>query len=253
MDDALTILDYLPLSYRNMEEERYIGFLWDSFATNYENEKYEFANLAFHLLYMSYICFAVWRIRAARRLDFEKAMVGFQSETENKLYKADSPFQFYEHLKESAIFRFIKLIGCGNEQVGELAKFVKFRNRIAHPSGTTLFNDQQALDDHIAQVLTEIRNLQANMVPVLHELFSEFLRSDSNDPEKREAPDAQTEIEANLLHRHYLSQKDIEACLIFDIGTLADQENFSAAKALFDDFFKYAKLIRCDLLTAHHF
>ena len=67
MDDALAILDYLPLSYRNKDEERYVGFLWESFATNYENGKYEFANLAFHLLYMSYICFAVWRIRAARR------------------------------------------------------------------------------------------------------------------------------------------------------------------------------------------
>lgn len=236
MDDALAILDYLPLSYRNKDEERYVGFLWESFATNYENGKYEFANLAFHLLYMSYICFAVWRIRAARRADFEKAMVGFQSEVENKLFKADSPFQFYEHLKESAIFRFIKLIGCGNEQVGEFAKFVKHRNRIAHPSGTTLFNDQQALDDHVAQVLTEVGNVQARMAPVLHELFSDFLCGDSNDPEKREAPDAQTEIETNLLHRHYLSRKDIEACLRFDIDTLAGHERFPAIRALFDDF-----------------
>lgn len=236
MDDALAILDYLPLSYRNKDEERYVGFLWESFATNYENGKYEFANLAFHLLYMSHICFTVWRIRAARRADFEKAMVGFQSEVENKLYKADSPFQFYEHLKESTIFRFIKLIGCGNEQVGEFAKFVKYRNRIAHPSGTTLFNDQQALDGHVVQVLNEVGNVQAHMTPVLHDLFSEFLRSDSNDPEKREAPDAQTEIETNLLHQHYLSQKDIEACLHFDIGTLASHENFPAIKALFDSF-----------------
>lgn len=236
MDDALSILDYLPLSYRNKDEERYIGFLWESFANNYENGKYEFANLAFHLLYMSCICFAVWRIRAGRRADFEKAMVGFQSEIENKLFKVDSPFQFYEHLKESTIFRFIKLIGCGNEQVGEFATFVKFRNRIAHPSGMTLFNDQQALDDHVAQVLTEVGNVQAHMVPVLHDLFSEFLRSDSNDPEKREAPDAQTEIETNLLHRHYLSQKDIEACLLFDIDTLAGHESFPAISALFDDF-----------------
>lgn len=236
MDDALAILDYLPLSYRNKDEERYIGFLWESFASNYESGKYEFANLAFHLLYMSYICFAVWRIRAARPTDFEKAMVGFQSEIENKLFKADSPFQFYEHLKESAIFRFIKLIGCGNKEIGEFAKFLKYRNRIAHPSGTTLFNDQQALDDHIAQVLTEVGNLQVHMMTVLHDLLREFLSGDSNDPEKREAPDAQTEIETGLLHRYYLSRKDIEACLSFEIDTLADHENFPAIRALFDAF-----------------
>jgi hypothetical protein len=236
MDDALAILDYLPLSYRNKGEERYVGFLWESFATNYENGKYEFTNLAFHLLYMSYICFAVWRIRAARRADFEKAMVGFQSEVENKLYKADSPFQFYEHLKESTIFRFIKLIGCSNEQVGEFAKFVKYRNRIAHPSGTTLFNDRQALDDHVAEVLKGVANVQTHMTPVLHELFSEFLCSESNDPEQREAPDAQTEIDANFLHRNYLSQKDIEACLGFDIDSLSGNAKFPEIKALFDTF-----------------
>lgn len=66
MDDALAILDYLPLSYRNKDEERYIGFLWESFASNYEIGKYEFANLAFHLLYMSYICFACLVILADR-------------------------------------------------------------------------------------------------------------------------------------------------------------------------------------------
>ncbi|MEY4592490.1 MAG: hypothetical protein RIR18_1385 [Pseudomonadota bacterium] len=236
MDDALAILDYLPISYRNKEEERYVGFLWESFATNYENEKYEFANLAFHLLYMSYVCFAVWRIRAARKSDFEKAMVGFQNEVENKLFKADSPFQFYEHLKESAIFRFIKLIGCGNKQVGEFSRFVKFRNRIAHPSGTTTFNDRQALDVHIALVLTEIANIQNHMTPVLQELFGAFLCSESNDPEKREYIDDSDQIREALVHDNYLSQKDIEICLGFDINTLAGNANFPAIKTLFDAF-----------------
>ncbi len=236
MDYAQVILDYLPLSYRNKEEEQYVGFLWDSFVSNYESEKFEFANLAFHLLYMSYVCFAVWCIRAARKADFEKAMVGFQNEVENKLFKADSPFKFYEQLKEATIFRFIKLIGCGNEQVGEFSRFVKFRNRIAHPSGTTTFNDRQALDEHIALVLTEIGNIQNHMTPVLQELFGAFLCSESNDPEKREYIDDGDEIREALIHDHYLSLKDIETCLGFDINSIADNENFAAITALFDAF-----------------
>jgi hypothetical protein len=185
---------------------------------------------------MSYVCFAVWRIRAARKADFEKAMVGFQNEVENKLFKADSPFKFYEQLKEATIFRFIKLIGCGNEQVGEFSRFVKFRNRIAHPSGTTTFNDRQALDEHIALVLTEIGNIQNHMTPVVQELFGAFLSSESNDPEKREYIDDGDEIREALIHDNYLSQKDIETCLSFDINTLADHTDFLASKALFDAF-----------------
>ncbi|PLY12827.1 MAG: hypothetical protein C0631_15875 [Sedimenticola sp.] len=67
MDEALRIHDYLPISYANHEEQAYISFLWDAFETNYNTEKYEFANLAFHLLYMSFVCFSVWQIRAARQ------------------------------------------------------------------------------------------------------------------------------------------------------------------------------------------
>jgi len=236
MDDAQAILDYLPFSYRNRDEEEYVGFLWDSFVSNYESEKFEFANLAFHLLYMSYVCFAVWRIRAARKSDFEKAMVGFQNDVENKLFKADSPFKFYEQLKEATIFRFIKLIGCGNEQVGEFSRFVKFRNRIAHPSGTTTFNDRETLDVHIALVLTEIGNIQNHMAPLLQELFGAFLCSESNDPEKREYIDDGDQIREALIHENYFSQRDIEACLSFDIDTLAAHENFPAIKLLFDAF-----------------
>lgn len=236
MDDAQIILDYLPFSYRNKEEEQYVGFLWDSFASNYESEKFEFANLAFHLLYMSYVCFAVWRIRAARKADFEKAMVGFQNDVENKLFKADSPFKFYEQLKEASIFRFIKLIGCGNEQVGEFSRFVKYRNRIAHPSGTTTFNNRQALDAHIALVLTEIGNIQSHMTPVVHELFGAFLCSESNDPEKREYIDDGDQIREVLLHDNYLSQKDIETCLDFDINAMTGNPDFPAIKTLFDAY-----------------
>ena len=50
-------------------------------------------------------------------------MVGFQNDSESDLLAADSPFKFYEKLKESQIFRFLKLIGCANAQVGEFAKF----------------------------------------------------------------------------------------------------------------------------------
>ena len=78
--------------------------------------------------------------------------------------------------------------------------------------------------------------MQAQMIQVLQELFGDFLCSDSNDPEKREAPDARTEIESNLLHRYYLSQKDIDTCLAFDIGSLSGHVAFPAINVLFDDF-----------------
>lgn len=235
MDEALRIHDYLPISYANREEEAYIRFLWDAFETNYNTEKYEFANLAFHLLYMSFVCFSVWQIRAARRADFDKAMVGFQSDVENKLASADTQFKFFENLKESAIFRFIKLVGCDNQQVGEFSKFVKQRNRIAHPSGTVFFNSRENIDTQIEQIMVEIDHIQQHMTPVLHDCLRAFLEQNA-DPEEWEYSLPRDQIDAALIHAHYFSRKDIDECRAFDISALDGHSGADSIHELFDAF-----------------
>src|SRR5258708_38832133 len=119
MEEALELASYLPVSYKAQSESEYIEFLWDAFRSNYTNGKYEFSSHAFHLLYMSFVSFAIWQIRLVRELDFKKALIGFQLESETTLLGADTPFKFYDRLKESQIFRFLKLIACENDQVGE--------------------------------------------------------------------------------------------------------------------------------------
>lgn len=94
---------------------------------------------------MSFVSFSIWQIRLARPEQFAVAMVGFDK-SENALMACESPFKFYDQLKQSQIFCFLKLIGCTNQQVGEFAKFVKRRNKIAHPTGTVFLNDRPAID-----------------------------------------------------------------------------------------------------------
>lgn len=221
MDEALELGDYLPVSFKTRSEQEYVAFLWDAFQSNYESGKFEFASLAFHLLYMSFVSFSIWKIRLVREQDFRNALVGFQSESEVKLLEADTPFKFYEKMKESQIFRFMKLIGCTNEHVGEFAKFVKRRNRIAHPSGTVFFNDRASINREIAEMMQEVANIQQHMHPIILEAYGRFL-VDSADIDEREYALPEQEIEANLIHRNYISQKDIEVCLGFDLTSLID-------------------------------
>jgi hypothetical protein len=231
MDEALELIDFLPLSYKTRSEGEYVAFLWDAFQSNYASEKFEFASLAFHLLYMSYISFSIWKIRIVREQDFRNALVGFQNDAENSLLEADSPFKFYERLKESQIFRFLKLIGCDNEQVGKFAKFVKRRNKIAHPSGTVFFNDQVSIDAEIAEMMREVANIQQHMRPIIVEVYGRFL-VESADIEEREYADPDEEIEAGLIHRNYVSQKDIEICLTYDLSKHEKHANFPGIEAL---------------------
>ena len=180
---------------------------------------------------MSFVSFSIWQIRLVRERDFQHALVGFQSESEVKLLEADSPFKFYEKLKESQIFRFLKLIGCTNEHVGEFAKFVRRRNRIAHPSGTVFFNDPNSIDAEIREMMHEVKNIQRHMRPIISEVYGRFLVDSSNLDEREYAPDAE-EIEANLIHRNYVSAEDLKVCLAHDITKLKASENFTAIESL---------------------
>ncbi len=230
MDEALELGEYLPQSFANASEQAYLDFLWSAFETNYEAERYEFASLAFHLLYMSFVSFSVWQVRLARPEQFAMAMVGIDK-SESALIACESPFKFYDQLRESQIFRFLKLIGCSNQQVGEFAKFVKRRNKIAHPTGTVFFNDQAAIDAEIAEMMKEVRNIEAHMQPVIVELYRRFL-ADSADPETREYAEPGDEVTANFVHANYMSAADLVICRGLDIETLSDEPGFEDMQAL---------------------
>src|SRR5512137_669730 len=98
MEEALELEKYLPVSYKTQSEGEYVTLLWGAFESNYTNGKYEFASLAFRLLYMTFVSFSIWQIRLVREQDFKHALIGFQSDAENMLIGADSPFKFYEKL-----------------------------------------------------------------------------------------------------------------------------------------------------------
>jgi hypothetical protein len=125
----------------------------------------------------------------------------------------------------------LKLIGCNNQQVGEFAKFVKRRNKIAHPTGTVFFNDQAAIDQEITEMMLEVRNIEAHMQPVIQQLYARFLL-DSADPEEREYTAVGDEVAANFVHKNYMSAADIAFCRTFDIETLRDEPLHDTIKEL---------------------
>ncbi|HDV4112532.1 hypothetical protein IEG03_30940 [Pseudomonas aeruginosa] len=218
MDAALEIHEYLPLAYPSTGEGEYIRFVWEAFESNYVAGKYQFAMLAFHMLYMSYVYFSVWQIKQAKPEAFTHAVLFQQKEKE--LLTASSPFTFSE-VNERSIFKFLRLAGCESQHIGKFQKLVDQRNEIAHPNGNIFFSDQATADQRIEEVMQQIRGIQAHMPIVLHACLLRFLR-DSANPDEREIADSEVHVEMNFLHKHYLSRKDLEACLACNIGNFDD-------------------------------
>lgn len=123
------------------------------------------------------------------------------------------------------------MIGCDNAQVGEFAKFVKRRNKIAHPTGTVFFNDRAEIDREIAEMMREVRNIETHMRPVILELYRHFLR-ESAEAEVLEYATLDDEVTANLVHKNYMSAADLVFCRSFELQSLKVAQGHDTALAL---------------------
>jgi hypothetical protein len=239
MEEAAELADYLPLSFmsrrdgipwdKTPKEQEYIEFLWDAFETNDTHGKYQFAFLAYHMLTMSFIYFNIWQIKQTRPADFEKGLIGFARD-EKALLEATSPFVF-STVNERSILRFLKLIACDNGKIGTYAKLVDDRNESAHPNGNIFYSTEAALDIKITEILRMVAEIQAHSKPVIEHCYREFLLQ-NHEPDEREYADAADQIREVLIHGNYLSQKDIEICLGFDVESLAEHPGIEGMREL---------------------
>lgn len=218
IEDAQRIFDYLPVSFRNEAEQEYISFLWETFVANYEAEKYPFAFLAYHMLFMSFVYFEIWQIKANHSADFEKAMIGFNKNMEKELMESTTPFLLWR-VKESNVFRFFKLIGMSDSEISQCAKIVRERNDTSHSNGNIYFRDQRSLDEKIDSVLRCVEVIQRHSEKVLKSCYENFLLM-SADLENREFIGDEDQIREVLVYGNYLSPRDIEHLQKYDCREL---------------------------------
>ncbi len=232
MEEAFEILDYLPIRFKQQSEQEYIEFLWDSYQSNYENGKYQFSFIAFHMLFMSYVYFNIWQIKTVRKEDFDKIKLGFSEE----LSKATSPFDFSKE-GESRIFDLLKYLCASHTDVkaliGKYKSLVKERNDIAHANGNIPFRNVAYLETVIRNIVRYANEIQQYSKPIILECFESFL-IESQDEDTRQFFDLSEQINEVLIHEHYLSKKDMEFCLDYDITRLSNQPKFDEIERIFE-------------------
>jgi len=233
-EDAYKILDYLPYSYKTKQEQVYIEFLWDSFESNYKNQKFQFALIPFHMLFMSAVYFDIWKIKINNQNDFEKALIGLRKEDEKIMSEASWPFTFSK-INESHIFRFLKLINFDNCKIGNFCKVVDDRNSVAHSNGNIFVQAQESLDSKISEILRCIEDIAEHSKHLIKNIFQNFLLENWNVDE-RENLDDKEQIRQLLIQRSYFNSKDIKFCLNFDIRTLQEKQHYAEMSSLFDSF-----------------
>ncbi|TRX32978.1 hypothetical protein FNW52_16095 [Flavobacterium sp. ZT3R18] len=232
MEEATYIFNYLPVRYKDTNEDEYIKYLWSSFESNYDNEKYQFAFMAYHMLFMSFVYFNIWQVKSIKEEDFNKIKLGFS----DRLDKVTNPFMLSAE-GESRIFDLLKYLCSShsdvNALVGRYKSLVKDRNEIAHANGLIPFRTTKYLESKINDILRYAEEIQSFTKPIIQECFEKFL-IESQDEDIRQCYDISTQIEEVLIHQHYLSQKDIEFCLEYDVQKLNEQPNFAEIERIYE-------------------
>ncbi len=242
MEEAYEILNYLPIRFKQKNEQEYIEFLWDSFESNYKNEKYQFSFMAYHMLFMSFVYFNIWQIKSVREEDFDKIKLGFNDD----FGKATNPFMFSTE-GESRVFDLLKYLCASHSDVkaliGQYKKLVRERNDVAHANGNIPFRTLTYLETRISDIVRYASEIQSYSKPIILECFEKFL-IDSQDVETRQYFVIGEQINEVLIHEHYLSQKDLEFCFEFDITKLAKQPKYDEIQKIFDNLkIEYAEEI----------
>lgn len=155
---------------------------------------------------------------------------GWKSETERPAFTAKNRLRFLRDYQKRAVQALQDAVAEGQS---------RFLFEMATGTGKTL--TAAAVIKLFLRTGNAQRVLFQNyMQPVIHDCLRHFLL-ESLVPDEREYYESDNQIREVLIHANYFSQKDIEVCLAFDIGTLADNSHFSDISALFFEFVQYYK------------
>lgn len=232
MEDAYPIFDFLPISYRSEEEAEYIQFLWETFVKNYESEKYQFAFLSYHMLFMSFVYFNIWQIRKMEEDDYNKVTLGF-----NECFEIpSSPFSFSQE-QERKIFEIFKYWGLPKDYIGKYKKLVNDRNDVAHSNGNIIIRTEPSLSDKIRQILRYAEEIQNASKATLQRFFTRFL-IENQYPETRQYLNTQDQVKEAFIHESYLSKKDLGICLNMDFNRFKSESNYAEIDAMILELMK---------------
>jgi hypothetical protein len=245
IEDAQRIFDFLPLEYKTQTESEYVAFLRDAFTVNYEQEKYQFAYFAYHMLFMCLVYFQLAKIYLNSPEEIKRLLIfthNAQTAIDNyekkhkEATKNNMPSPHFDPFslaaeKESSIVGLFVSIGCDRETIGRLKKIIDERNNIAHSNGNINFSNQSSLDGKINELLACIAHIHENSRSIITSCTEKFLLESAN-PEGNEFYDENDQVRELFAKGNYLSSQDILVASEFPIEQLKDKTNYQYIEKL---------------------
>lgn len=138
---------YLPIDYGDEDNTRYRQYLIDTYIENCSNEKYQFALMAFHMMFMSFLYSEFWILKT-----FSYSKVERLCTSNGKFKDVQNIFEASVIPEQTMIEQFLSLFSWHPNRKSTVKGFVDKRDHCAHASGEIEY-DKAGAERYFQEVL----------------------------------------------------------------------------------------------------
>lgn len=237
MEDYIDkIFNYLPIKFADDEANYFLKYLEETYLENIRNQKYQFAFMAFHMLYMTFCYKTKWFLKTQNNLKINQILKDYIAKRDKRAF-FNVLFDL-ARFSEKEIFDSLlgSLKGFNSNDIDNCKIHVTKRNHCAHASGKIEYNKED-ISYIISDELKYIERMQSKIKPDLIEFFEKF----SNDNWKKSFIGGDIE---NVFTNNNISRKDLELIIDMDLSLFkkkSDNEKVVFQKILYLVFINEAQ------------
>jgi hypothetical protein len=220
MEDFINeIKEFLPFNYKDSLNKEYISYLIEACDKNSLMGKDQFAFIAFHMLYMSFIFKVVWQSNQINHNNIHNLLQNHYSSLGNY----ESPFDL-SIVKEKDSIKFLKCFGFHVNKIDQFISPINNRDHCAHASGFIQYYKNDII--HLAsQEISYIKAIQEKLTSLLSKLFQNFFSKNFKPSDAGSFFPSGLEAADSFIQQNILSPKDLEIVVNFNYSFLSQESS----------------------------
>lgn len=204
MEDLYEFNKFFPYGTTDEMLNSYIEHHIGSLNKCADNELFSSAYAHLHLLYMAFIYIQLLRIARDKKTEFEYGCIGFPNQQQDFLKNPTSPFSFAP-VNEKSVFRFFRLVGFNDADIGNIGSLINTRNKRMHASGSLHCSTAEEFEEELAEYLRRMRLVIKNQSNFLSGIYTELVSTYDE-----EYVFTQDDLESNFTDQYLFSEYELK-------------------------------------------
>jgi len=221
MDDIYRIFDYFPIQPDEQTVLDYTAHHRKHLEACCTQQLFASAFIHIHLSYMTFIYLQLKRIAKEKQEVFRYSWILSSRDEKNFLQRAANTTTFaFSCLNEKTVFRLFRLVDFDDDTIGNLSKFIDWRNDAAHATGKIQYAEVTHFEKILTDYMGRMEETIAKQERFLKEIYRKRLRDINFEEDYQIAND---DLETEFIIPLQLSINEIKMIMAWNMKDKASQ------------------------------